>query len=43
MSIFFRKGRSSKAYILESQPDKLMLETFSWDNNWADRGTDKNR
>ena len=21
----------------------VMLKTFSWDNNWADRGTDKNR
>ena len=28
MPIFFRKGRSS-SYILESQPGKLMLETFS--------------
>ena len=28
---FFRKGRSS-SYILVSQPGKLMLETFSWDN-----------
>ena len=28
MSIFFRKGRSSN-YSLESQPDKLVLETFS--------------
>ena len=28
LSIFFGKGRSS-IYILESQPDKLMLETFS--------------
>ena len=36
MSIFFRKGRSSN-YILQSQPGKFMLETFSWDNNWADR------
>ena len=32
MSIFFRKGRSSN-YTLESQPGKLMLETFSCDNN----------
>ena len=42
MPIFFRKGRSS-SYILESQPGKLMLETFSWDNNVnrVDRGTDK--
>ena len=44
MLIFFWKGRSS-SYILESQPGKLMLETFSWENNvnWVDRGTDKNR
>ena len=42
MPIFFRKGRSS-TYILERQPGKLMLETFSWDNNWANHGTDKNR
>ena len=42
--IFYRKGRSSSD-IHESQPGKLMLETFSWDNNvnWVDRGTDKNR
>ena len=41
---FFRKGRSS-SYILERQPGKLVLETFSWDNNvnWIDRGADKNR
>ena len=32
MPIFFWKGRSS-SYILESQPGKLMLETFLWDNN----------
>ena len=32
MPIFFWKGRSS-SYILESQLGKLMLETFSWDNN----------
>ena len=32
MPIFFHKGRSS-SYILENQPGKLMLETFSWDNN----------
>ena len=31
MSIFFQ-GRSSN-YIFQSQPGKLMLETFSWDNN----------
>ena len=30
MSIFSRKGLSSN-YILQSQPGKLMLETFSWD------------
>ena len=32
MPIFFWKGRSS-SYILESQPGKLMLETFLRDNN----------
>ena len=32
MSIFFRKVRSS-SYILESRPGKLLLETFSLDNN----------
>ena len=42
MSIFFRKGRSW-TYILEKQPGKLMLETFSWGNNWANHGTDKNK
>ena len=42
MSIFFRKGRSW-TYILEKQPGKLMLETFSWGNNWANHSTDKNR
>ena len=44
MPIFSRKGRSS-SYILESQPRKLMLETFPWDNNvnWVDGGTGKNR
>ena len=43
VSIFqFRKGRSSN-YSLESQPGELMLERFSWDNNWADRSTDKHR
>ena len=35
MSISFRKGRSSN-YILQSQPGKLILETISSDNNWAD-------
>ena len=40
MPIFFRKGRSS-SYNFESQPGKLVLETFSWDNNvnWVHRGT----
>ena len=36
-----RLMRSSSSYILESQPGKLMLETFSWDNIY--RGTNKNR
>ena len=44
MPIFLLKGGFS-SYILQSQPSKLMLETFSWVNdvNWVDRGTDKNR
>ena len=50
-ALFIRSSRIQKcrsfssSFILESQPGKLMLETFSWDNNvnWVDRGTDKNR
>ena len=37
----FPKGSVLELYILESKPGKLMLEAFSWDNNWAYHGTDK--
>ena len=41
MLIFFKRVGPRTSF--ESQPGRLILEPFSWDNNWVNRGTDKNR